>query len=798
VSKLLRKEVRIIDEETFEKGMKTADEISLALDDSTLFVIFLSDSALQSSWVRDELQDAKIRLDQKKIERIYPIIIDENIRFDDFRIPLWMRESLNIQQILRPAIAARKINARLLEISWTSHPRLKERKELFVGRNQVISTIEERLDNFDIQSPVALIASGLQSIGRKSVISHAVKKSNLVRDSYEFPFITLDSFDSIEDFIVKLDDLGLVAEKIPSLQKMSINEKVGIAKKIVDKIVEDRERILIEDHGVLVQRSGDIVDWFDELLEHLSPAGHLTFCIASQFKVKSILNRISPKLFSIHISELDIPERKGLLQRYARFQDINIDRSDLGFFSDLLTGFPEQVLFTVDFIKDEGLHQARRFSHTIQEYASNKAQVILERFKDRPLDLNFIYLLCRFEFISYEVLFDIVSEETYYPVLENLLSLSICERMGSTSDYIRVNEVVRDYVSRSRFGVPTEFEASIESHVNKFLSTYVDEHKDISDYLFSAQEALKSGRNLPAEIIIPSVLVKTIKRLYDEDRNYKDVILLAERILARERFMHANTVSHVRFIYCQSLARVKSVKFFDEVRKVSEPDRSFLQGFYYRLAGKYQQAEKHLLDANRKKRDPRTIGELVLVYMQSDEYEKAFELARGNYKNRSSNPINANSYFSCLIIKKRTAENRIELESIQRRLATDPSDRSQEMADSMMARIIAYYDEDEEKAMDLIDSAILRHQETVYPLLTKADLAVHFQNGDKLREAVSKLEIATGPNAQSFRTFIKFKAFLLAIDGKPQEAQDLIDKELSGMIPTALQRLKERILIASS
>lgn len=206
----IRKEAKVFDEETFEAGMTPMEEITRGLDESTLFVIFLSNAALASKWVQDELANAKFRLDAAQIERIYPIIIEPGLAHDDSRIPDWMRASLNIQPILKPTIAARKINSRLMELSWKFHPRLKERKEIFVGRNDLVRQLEERLDDFSQESPIAVIASGLPAIGRKSLLQYALRKSNLVRDSYEFPVISLAPLDGIEDLILKTLDLGVV------------------------------------------------------------------------------------------------------------------------------------------------------------------------------------------------------------------------------------------------------------------------------------------------------------------------------------------------------------------------------------------------------------------------------------------------------------------------------------------------------------------------------------------------------------------------------------------------------------
>lgn len=104
----LRKETRIFDEQTFEKGMSPAEEIISGLDDTSLFVLFLSDSALNSDWVKEEIKLAKTKIDEGNIQRIYPIIIDDKIDYTDDRIPLWMKDGFNIQPIKKARVAVRK------------------------------------------------------------------------------------------------------------------------------------------------------------------------------------------------------------------------------------------------------------------------------------------------------------------------------------------------------------------------------------------------------------------------------------------------------------------------------------------------------------------------------------------------------------------------------------------------------------------------------------------------------------------------------------------------------------------
>ena len=125
----------VYDTFVFEEGMKTIEEILNGLDQSQIFVIFLSDAALKSDCVQFELKSAYDRLKQGQLRRIFPIIIDPNISHKDPRIPEWMVNEYNLKLISRPTVAARRIEQKMRELSWDYHPRLNEKGWIFVVRN---------------------------------------------------------------------------------------------------------------------------------------------------------------------------------------------------------------------------------------------------------------------------------------------------------------------------------------------------------------------------------------------------------------------------------------------------------------------------------------------------------------------------------------------------------------------------------------------------------------------------------------------------------------------------------------
>lgn len=793
----LRKETRIFDEQTFEKGMSPSEEILKGLDDSSLFVLFLSESALNSEWVKMEMDIAKDKVDSGQIHRIYPIIIDDKIDYTDPRIPKWMKDGFNIQPIKKPNVAIRKINARLREIAFKNHPSLQERQKIYVGRNDKITHVEQRFDDYDKPSPIVFVASGLNYIGRKSFIKKSLIKSTVIREEYEFPIIQMEPTDSIEDFILKVDDLGLAdVGKIENLMHITIKDKVDIAVKLVENIIEEKERILIEDLGAIVSSDSTIISWFREIVDRVKQFQHLTFCIVTQRKGNKSFSNRHPEYYFEELPALNIHERRGLLKRYSEYKELNLERDDLKFISDLLSGYPEQVLFAVDSVADSGLFAVKKDPHLIREYADDKARVVIESFGEDSKKLDFLYFLSKFEFISYEFLFTLVSESEFYPITQSFIDMSICDQLGVNKDYIRVNQVLKDYISRSKFGTSLDYDKVLGKHIETFIKEYSDDNRDLSEYIFSIQEAIKKGEKIDSRILVPSYFVKTIKSLYEKGgaANYKEAVKLADQVLTNYQYMHQSVIDHILFIKCQALARLHDKEFFGAVRDIKEPESSFLHGFYFRITRQRNRAiESYKRVLIKRPNDQRAKGELVLLYLQNDEYAQAFDLAKAVYERQKNNPINANNYLNCLFYKDKASVDLDLVNEILERLKSNPAQRSQEIYCSAKAKALAKFDNRVDEAFKIIEQGILDFPDIKYPVLTLCDLSIQYRKLDKLERAIEILERNDSPKSQTYSSFIRFKAIYFALVGQLDDGIRLCRHELTELTPSELSIFVDKL-----
>ena len=178
VAKHLGKSNIIYDKWTFEEGNKTIDEIFQGLSETGIFVLFISNEALESEWVKTEIEKAYEMVKEGDIKRLYPIIIDENIKYDDKRIPLWIQENYNLKYVSKPTKASERVKQILKTLSWELFPKKKEFSQLFIGRTELIRKYEERIFDFDKSTPITMIVAGMPSIGRRKFTFHCLKNSS--------------------------------------------------------------------------------------------------------------------------------------------------------------------------------------------------------------------------------------------------------------------------------------------------------------------------------------------------------------------------------------------------------------------------------------------------------------------------------------------------------------------------------------------------------------------------------------------------------------------------------------------
>lgn len=736
--KVLGENSVVIDNVMFQAGRKTIEEIYYQLGVTDLFVIFLSNKSLDSLWVQDELQKVGQIIDENKKYQICPIIIDELVKYDDDRIPQWMKNEYNIQRICSQTKASSVIRQRMIEISYEKHPKLKERDLLFVGRHEFLQDFEERMDDFESQEPVAIIASGLEGIGRRTFLKHGLFKSNIVKDSYSFSYIVLSADESIEDCILKLYDLGFVTDLHISLEvitSLDMEGKIELLNNLVAKLQKNREIIFIIDNGCIINHEGEMVEWFRESIEKINIESQITFLLVCKFRYFFYGLR-TERIYDIALPELNIKERRGLLKRYLELEKIDLDSEKIRIICELLSGYPEQVFFAGSMLKN-GWKYFCDNTHDVRNFNSRKAAIMIQEIRSNEELMEFLALISSFDYISITYIISVVSDESkYMNYINELYHRGICEYVGVLREYIRVNDTIKDYLQRSEYKISEEHERKLKENVNDFLNNISDNDYDIPEVLHSLKKTMMEGKEIDNKYIIPSIYLKIMNDLYNSGKN-KDVVDFADKALLSSSFMDQRIIFEIRYLLCSALAKLRKERFKDEVMKIPGADHEFLFGFYYRQIGRFDKALERINKSLQLRENfSKARREKVQIYIGMQDYESALELARLNYQNYKDNPYHIQAYFTCIIKSDYIEGKNNILHELIENMESIGSNLSKELTLRFKAQYAAFIDNDYDQAKGFINQAIEMNEYIHYARLVKFDIAEKFGDLVTMQEIV--------------------------------------------------------------
>ncbi len=444
----------------------------------------------------------------------------------------------------------------------------------------------------------------------------------------------------------------------------------------------------------------------------------------------------------------------------------------------------------MDLIQDKGLQSALNERNEIANYASNKASICLEKYTEDRKAMEFLAFIAKFEFISTDFIEYVQdkSKEDVFAYLQQFILDAVCERIDPIGNYYRVNEILRDFIQRGNNPIPQKFSLVLDSFVDDFLENYDSGNYDVSEYQIALVEALKSGKETPAKLLIPSHFLKTIKDLYAGRSRLRDVVKLAKRVLQKSDYYDEHIVQDIRYFLCQALARLKDEDFKREVQKIRGPEHNFLFGFYHRMNGNYQKAYEYFLKSLEARRtEQRSRRELVLVLTRMEAFEKALTLAADNYTKYPENPHIIQSYFLCIYYANSNDNTQQQLDELLEAISRISSETAYEMKASMNA-LYHYKFGKKLDAFELIDDAIVQHNKVPYPVLTKLDMAMSSNNKTKIQDALRALEAFSSTQARSGMKVEKAELLLLALEGKAHRAISLVEVKLKNLATPARQK----------
>lgn len=435
-----------LDEISFDPGRKTLEEIFKELDSTDVFVLFISDESLKSPWVKKEIIRTKENLSKDCIDRILPVIIDKNITYADKRIPKWISKPYNLKYISNEVIILKKIKQSLREISFKKNRFNQEIEKTFVGRNIEMQKFETDVNNLDNWTPTYIVAYNyFEGIGRRTFLKNALRKATFM-DYLDSPTtITIDSKESIENFIYKLNTLGKNEDIIKyDFSLECLEKKIDIAVEQVKQFIDFRELIFIIDDGGIVLPNNKIVDWFSNIVNRDEFNNNLIFCLISKYRPNEITLRKEKKSLVYRIPELSNSETQNLFLRLLKIYGLdNLKREDKEFFINNLNGIPAQILYAVNLIEINS-HEAKKNINDVIEYSDNFSATVLNYLKEKEMSYQMAILLSKSEIFSIDLIQKVFGEtEDMSDALQQLFDLSLFNFVFGSFEYVKLNVSLR-------------------------------------------------------------------------------------------------------------------------------------------------------------------------------------------------------------------------------------------------------------------------------------------------------------------------------------------------------------------
>lgn len=740
VADLLGKNKSIYDEYYFEQGEKTLKQIFDALDSTDIFVYFISDNSLNAEWVRLEINRAKELLDYQKIKRIFPIIIDEKINYSDKRIANFLKdgfESYNIQRVISPQIAYRKILQQLAKIELENDSEFFDKKDYFYGRDTEIKRFKTYYDDpsnsFEVK---AMVVSGITGIGRKEYIKKSLVEAKIIPSYYSPIVISLSKYSNIEDLIIHLSNVGFGNYNISLISSVkTMEEKIDILTTLINSIQKYREIVIIEDDECIVNSSGEITYWFYKALKK-SEKG-FSISIVSNINVEKFKQKKYPEIFFENLLELEPSDIIGVIRTYSQKIGIEISKKDSAYLIGSLSGYPPQIIYCVDMIEEKGIDYVKNNTYEIASMPEQTSAKILDSISEKYTKEEFyglLALIAKIELVPMSLVNIIFKENTTYQnIFLDLKKFSICYFVGASREYIKINSFIQSYITRNKFDIPKDIDDILNNELDKFNSNLKDNFDenlvDISEFKFFLKSNLSKGIDAPSNFMYSTIIVQTIIDLYHNMR-YSNVIDIVENIRSNERYNYFDdsVKNTIQRYYCQSLIKNHDSDFDIQVEYFAEKklwnDYNFLIGFNHRNRGSYEKAVEYFLKVlDNIKNHYAAKRELATAYLSLQDYDSALIYAESIYKLNKDNIFSLQMYFECLLEQKILSEQQEkDLEEMKQYLTKSQRIKPSSLYYQLIAQYKALKESNFSEAISIIDKGLKEYCNDMYLIRIKFDI----------------------------------------------------------------------------
>ena len=617
----------VFDEATFNHSGYIINEIDTHLKECSIFCIFLSSNAIQSNWVKGELNRARELMAEGKINKLIIFRLDDT---EYSALDNWTHAYLAMVT-KNPRQAAIRIKSTLL---------VDHRDDVCYGRDGIIKKINS--DILENSGCNFIHISAPDQMGRKTVISNSYKQ--LFKSKYlQSIKVNIEGFGDITTLFLELlpytDNWTIQAqtEQLALFNALESSQQYDkVISMIVDIKIQYQSFLFVNIGKHAINEHGSLVSWLEQLVQKLPKEDfpYIVF-ISNKPCIKQYRNGIS-----IRLDPLNESDSKYMFKMLMHERNISLPHGfDINQVIDNITGHPGLITITVNYLNKNIDYRASRLVNNVSHEINSEIERIYNNFiniqpsKKEHYDITLS--ICSEAGLLSDEDVSLISEDINY-FEECIYDLIDCGMIYYEDGYYQLPSYLDRHAQRIKM---SNRSADVKHAMKTLLSNIEGATEDtiipskilssrIVDYLMHSGDIPK----LITKLVIPSQRLKAARKLYNEEK-YEKSLKISHDLCDELSKLSTEGALEAWRILGLSAARLQSKDEMDIFNRTQDDmpniaskiaTVNFVNGFYEKHTGNIKKAYGFFLKSySASPRDIHSLRELSFIYCFNEDYPQA-------------------------------------------------------------------------------------------------------------------------------------------------------------------------------
>lgn len=575
-----------------------------------------------------------------------------------------MRETNIVQRLSSPKLCARRIQAALIRLEAEEDAG----SEIYLGREEEDAIIAKVLSGAPSKTPIALHAVGYYGVGRKTFLRQNLHKL-FPRRFETFSEITVSSNQGVEELYRQLHDLmettslETVIREIDAFSKMEISEQYRSIASMIASLLKQGEFLLIIDDGGVYTEEGDYQPHLKEVLDRTDGKGLPAVGFIQSRMMPMRFKDINKRSYHQYIPALQDESTRNIFGLILKQLGVDYTDEQVSLATEFLDGHPFNIRFAAAFSHNYGLDVLIADPSELIDWKRKRAEDFLTKMTFSIAEADIFVALSEYRYLAVEMLFSIIDHpmSEAAAAIRRLQEYSCVERREG---YCHIAPPLRDAIRRDvRFDRPDEWKQSLGKKICDAIAEYQNDDDVSIAILDGGALAAARGHSAPpylSALILPSHLLRIARDYYDAGKRSL-CIEFCERAWSSKSRLPVEAQLELLRIWGLSTVRINDEEGYKRVLgylalyggKPANRITLFLEGFYFRVNKKLDEAEQKFLEAWRLSRNNQSLNrELASLLAKQRRYDEAERFAHGAYEQSPTNPYIIDVMVEVLIGKR--------------------------------------------------------------------------------------------------------------------------------------------------